>query len=182
MKQYRIAPKHRQFIDKLQWSLGCCGLKSYKDWFIQDWHDKIRDYEWTSSNMRDVNAIKNTIETDSVPFSCCKSGSCVSSYLKELGNYSINTNGCGYLLYRFIMVSMTVHLIMFLIITVLEIFFLKSIKTTNDGQLDSKKGNKKLNIRHIMSVNDNFEMSSGSYDLNEEDSEIDPPNVYYDEK
>lgn len=33
-----------------------------------------------------------------------------------------------------------------------------------------------------MSVNDNFEMSSGSYNLNEEDSEIDPSNIYYDEK
>ncbi|XP_045446401.1 uncharacterized protein LOC123654546 [Melitaea cinxia] len=183
MKQYRIAPKHRQFIDKLQWSLGCCGLKSYKDWFSQDWHDKVRDYEWASPNVRDVNAMKQVIEIDSVSMfiSCCKSGSCVSSYLKELGNYSINTNGCGNLLYRFIMVSMTVHLIMFLIIIILEIFFLKSIITKND-ELDSKNRSNKLNIRHIMSVNDNFEMSSGSYNLNEEDSEIDPSNVYYDEK
>ncbi|XP_047527303.1 RDS/peripherin-like protein xRDS35 [Vanessa atalanta] len=181
IRQYRTVPKHRQFIDKLQWSLGCCGLKSYKDWFSQDWHDKIRDYEWISTNERNTNSIKS-VETDSVPFSCCKSGSCVSSYLKELGNHSINTRGCCNIVHNCIIVSIIIHLVMFITVILLEILLLKHIMHKEDEVSGFKKFTNKFNIRHIMSVNDNFEVSSDSYILNEEDSEIDSSNAYCDEK
>lgn len=53
--------------------------------------------------------------------SCCKSGSCISNYLSELGTYSINTTGCGPLMYRIVMTSMYAHFVMFLVVVIFEV-------------------------------------------------------------
>ncbi|XP_026328594.1 uncharacterized protein LOC113236648 [Hyposmocoma kahamanoa] len=65
MKLYRVAPKHKRFIDSLQWYMRCCGLKSYRDWFSEDWYDKVRDYEWDPENKELSRA--RTKQMDSVP-------------------------------------------------------------------------------------------------------------------
>ncbi|XP_072940321.1 uncharacterized protein Tsp33B isoform X2 [Epargyreus clarus] len=166
IKYYRTVPKYKHVVDNLQWSLKCCGLKSYKDWFDLEWHDKIRDYEWDSVNKRDVHGrkVSSKSETDSVPFSCCKSGSCISNYLKELGTYSINTAGCGDFMYRIVMISMNAHLILFLSIIIIEALLLKFICiNTNKAYSGVCCGNKRVSVRHLMPVNDDFDASSGSY-------------------
>ncbi|XP_028163708.1 peripherin-2-like isoform X2 [Ostrinia nubilalis] len=176
MKQYRSVPKYKHFMDNLQWSLKCCGLNSYSDWFSHDWYDKIRDYEWDPSLERRNSIIKRSpLVADSVPLSCCKSGSCISNYLTELGTYSINTTGCGPLLYRIVMISMNGHLVMFLLIVIIEIIILKLI-TKKEKELGKVKCKRKTDVRHIMSVKDNFDASSGSCQLNPEDSdEVEQP-------
>ncbi|XP_039748981.1 RDS/peripherin-like protein xRDS35 [Pararge aegeria] len=206
MKLYRTTPKHKRFIDNLQWSLGCCGLHSYKDWFTQDWHDKVRDYEWSLPNARNAKAVSDLEETDSVPSSCCKSGAGVSCYLDELGTNSINTEGCGDMMYRIIMISMSVHITLFLIVIVLEVLLLKYTKKNEKKNPATPKSKpqicrpkckyyksitkpikkpikkpkcknkccascRRVNIRNIMSINDNFELSSGSYRFNAEEPE-----------
>ena len=55
-------------------------------------------------------------------FSCCKSGSCVTNYLKELDTYSINTNGCGDVINRIIKISMYTHSAFFLVVILLEVY------------------------------------------------------------
>ncbi|CAK1604285.1 unnamed protein product [Parnassius mnemosyne] len=166
MKYYRSIPKYKHFIDNLQWSLHCCGLNSYKDWFTHDWYDKIRDYEWDPiANKQTVRSIREA--SDSVPLSCCKSGSCISSYLTELGTHSINTSGCGELMYRIIMISMYAHLLLFFLVIIIEGLILQFIIRKQDYSCE----NTKKNLKHIMSVNNNFEASSSSYQMNSEDSE-----------
>ncbi|KAG6446430.1 peripherin-2 isoform X2 [Manduca sexta] len=170
MRNYRNMPKYKHFIDNLQWVLGCCGLNSYKDWFDHDWCDKMRDYEWDPSiNKRVAQNKKQPTATDSVPLSCCKSGSCISNYLLELGSYSINTNGCGDLVYQIITISMNVHLVMFLTIIIVELIILKCIVKKNKSPCKSKRN--KLNVRHIMPIKNNFNASSESLQLNPDDSE-----------
>ncbi|XP_034824466.1 uncharacterized protein Tsp33B [Maniola hyperantus] len=171
MKNYRTTAKHKRFIDNLQWSLGCCGMHSYKDWFKYDWHDKVRDYEWSPPNSRDVRSLNDSKEeTDSVPLSCCKSGSCVSSFLEELGTESINTAGCINMVHRIIIVFMGAHILMFVIIIVLEVFLLKYSKNSPKKKKSfvskycSDRFKKTFNIRNIMPVNDKFEVSSASYE------------------
>ncbi|KAL0892116.1 hypothetical protein ABMA27_015317 [Loxostege sticticalis] len=173
MQHYRSVPKYKHFMDDLQWSLKCCGLYSYKDWFLHDWYDKIRDYEWDPSLDKDNSLNKRSPSvTDSVPLSCCKSGSCISNYLTELGTHSINTTGCGPLLHRIVMISMSAHLVMFLLIVVIEIIILKLIMTKERQPENEKKGkHRNSDVRHIMSVKGNFDASSGSCQLNPEDSD-----------
>ncbi|XP_038210535.1 photoreceptor outer segment membrane glycoprotein 2-like [Zerene cesonia] len=169
MKSYKTVPKYKNFVDNLQWTFKCCGLVSYKDWYKQDWHDKVGEYELEPSNAKQTKA-KNVNEVDSVPLSCCKSGSCVSSYLKELGTHSINTSGCGQILYRIIMISMNAHLVMFVSVTLLEVFILRTIIIEGrKNLLDSTRNYK--NVSHIMSVNENFDASSGSYQYIVQDSD-----------
>ncbi|XP_075971200.1 uncharacterized protein LOC142973414 [Anticarsia gemmatalis] len=173
---YRTVPKYKHFIDNLQWSLKCCGLDSYKDWFDHDWYDKIRDYEWDPSQANHIVSPIQDIKTatDSVPLSCCKSGTCVSNYLIELGTTSIHTRGCGDVIYKIIISSLSAHLVMFLAIVIVEGVILKLIMPTNKPT--STKAGKtavaaNLNIRHIMSVNNNFSSSSESLQLNPDDSD-----------
>ncbi|XP_068630678.1 tetraspanin-6 [Battus philenor] len=166
MKFYRSVPRYKHFIDNVQWSLHCCGLNSYKDWFNHDWYDKIRDYEWDSYNKQPIKSLKEV--TDSVPLSCCKSGSCISNYLTELGTHSINTDGCGDIMYHIVMTSMYAHLILFVLVVVIEILILKLLVRREEDERSDKL---KKNVKHIMSVNHNFEASSTSYQVNPEDSE-----------
>ncbi|XP_013177675.1 PREDICTED: tetraspanin-6-like isoform X1 [Papilio xuthus] len=167
MKYYRSIPKYKNFIDNVQWSLHCCGLNSYKDWFKHEWYDKIRDYEWDPfTNRQTVRSLKEA--TDSVPLSCCKSGSCISNFLTELGTYSINTAGCGHKMYHIIRCSMYAHLFLFTLVILIEILMLKFIARRDDSDSCKKLKN---NVQRIMSVNNNFEASSSSYQVNPEDSE-----------
>ncbi|XP_061378001.1 peripherin-2-like [Danaus plexippus] len=169
MQNYKTVPKCKHFIDHIQWGLGCCGLNSYTDWFTHEWHDRDRDFEWSSVS-ESSETITSRREIDSVPYSCCKSGSCVSNYLKELGTYSINTNGCAYSVYRIVLISLNAHLILFVTVVVLEAFLLRILmleKNEPDDTRDASRGN----INNIMNVNDNFEISSGSYQLYEDDSD-----------
>ncbi|KAJ8732785.1 hypothetical protein PYW07_015384 [Mythimna separata] len=170
MKHYRSVPKYKHFVDNVQWSLKCCGINSYQDWFDRNWYDKIRDYEWDPNSSRRGGRKRNDIEvTDSVPLSCCKSGSCISNYLLELGTHSINTKGCGNLLTRIIMASMIAHLVIFLSVIIVEIIILRLITQTKGCQSTKKLQN--MNVRHIMSVNDHFASSSNSMELNPEDTD-----------
>ncbi|XP_026739872.1 photoreceptor outer segment membrane glycoprotein 2-like [Trichoplusia ni] len=172
IKHYRSVPKYKHFIDNLQWSLKCCGFNSYRDWFEHDWYDKIRDYEWdpqvnkqsSKGGRRDVKTV-----SDSVPLSCCKSGSCISNYLLELGTHSINTKGCGKLMYRIILSSMIAHLIMFLSVVIVEALILNII-TRKELQSEDKKS-RSFNVRHIMSVNDHFGTSTPSIQINPDESD-----------
>ncbi|CAH1644355.1 unnamed protein product [Spodoptera littoralis] len=170
IKHYRSVPKYKHFVDNLQWSLKCCGLNSYKDWFNHDWYDKIRDYEWDPSANKRNGYKRRELETlsDSVPLSCCKSGSCISNYLLELGTHSINTKGCGNLIYRIILSSMVAHLIMFISVIIVEILILKYIIQNNPCPQDKRPVN--MNVRHIMSVNDRF-ASSNSLQMNPDDTD-----------
>ncbi|CAD0198244.1 unnamed protein product [Chrysodeixis includens] len=172
IKHYRSVPKYKHFIDNLQWSLKCCGFNSYRDWFEHDWYDKIRDYEWdpqvnkqSSNNQRDIKTV-----SDSVPLSCCKSGSCISNYLLELGTHSINTKGCGKMMYRILLSSMIAHLIMFLSVVIVEAMILKIIMRNRELQCKDKKS-RGFNVRHIMSVNDKFGTSTPSIQLNPDESD-----------
>ncbi|KAH9629040.1 hypothetical protein HF086_007525 [Spodoptera exigua] len=63
IRHYRSVPKYKHFVDNLQWSLKCCGLNSYKDWFNHDWYDKIRDYEWDPSANKRNGLKKRDLET-----------------------------------------------------------------------------------------------------------------------
>ncbi|VVC96301.1 unnamed protein product [Leptidea sinapis] len=165
LRKYRQNPKYKHFIDNLQWSLGCCGVHSYKDWFTQEWHDHYRDYEWEPIfKTRDVELKSGTMEVDSVPFSCCKSGSCVSSYLTELGTNSINTTGCSTTLYNILLLSANAHLVVFVITILLEIVILRFI-ILNSASSKRRSTSKKL-INHIMAVNTNFDASSNSFQYN----------------
>ncbi|KAM3962356.1 uncharacterized protein ACR2FA_003595 [Aphomia sociella] len=165
LKNYRSVPKYKRFMDNLQWSLKCCGFHSFKDWFDHDWYDQMKDYEWDPSiNIRN----RKGLVTDSVPLSCCKSGSCISNYLMELGTYSINTDGCGDHIHQIIMISMVVYLVMFLLTIIIEC-------------------NKNTEVRHIMSAKDKFDVSSGSCLLDSEQTddeealrEVDPENLKMD--
>ncbi|XP_047020573.1 peripherin-2-like [Helicoverpa zea] len=170
IKYYRNVPKYKHFVDNLQWSLKCCGLNSYKDWFDQDWYDKIRDYEWDPTINRRSGYRRRDLDsvTDSVPLSCCKSGSCISNYLLELGTHSIYTTGCGNLMYRIILASMIAHCIMFVSVILVEILILKFILKAAPKSKDKKGMN--MNVRHIMSVNDNF-ASSNSLQINPDDTD-----------
>ncbi|CAK1553713.1 unnamed protein product [Leptosia nina] len=165
MKNYRTYPKYKRFIDYLQLSLQCCGLKSYKDWFKHDWHDKARDYDLEPL---DTNAAlkRDGNDVDSVPLSCCKSGSCVSSFLDELGTNSINTSGCGSLMYHVIIVTMNIHLVLFVAVILLEILILRCVVIHS-----TDNGSHKMLIDHIMPVNENFDMSSESCHVEAEDSD-----------
>ncbi|KAJ8731993.1 hypothetical protein PYW08_014723 [Mythimna loreyi] len=170
MKHYRSVPKYKHFIDDVQWSLKCCGIYSYQDWFDRDWYDKIRDYEWDPNASRRGGHKRSEIEvTDSVPLSCCKSGSCISNYLLELGTHSINTKGCGNLLTHIILGSMIGHLVIFLAVIIVEIIILKLITQSTRSQNARKLQN--MNVRHIMSVNDHFASSSNSMELNPDDTD-----------
>ncbi|XP_013141123.1 PREDICTED: uncharacterized protein LOC106105377 isoform X2 [Papilio polytes] len=132
MKYYRSIPKYKNFIDNVQWSLHCCGLRSL------------------------------TFN------SCCKSGSCISNFLTELGTYSINTAGCGHKMYHIIRCSMCAHLFLFSLVILIEILMLRFIARKDDSDSCKKLKN---NVQRIMSVNHNFEASSSSYQVNPEDSE-----------
>ncbi|KAI5632117.1 tetraspanin family domain-containing protein [Phthorimaea operculella] len=164
MASYRTCRNHQRFIDNLQWSLKCCGLNSYKDWFTRDWYDKSRDYEWDPSPIKRFN--RNLAQTDSVPLSCCKSGSCISNYLTELGTNSINTEGCSPHVNRLIKIYVIVHLIIFVTVIIIELLTLNYItkKRSNDSfrppPLDPNEN--KFNVKHLMGVKDNFRPSSGS--------------------
>ncbi|CAH0407793.1 unnamed protein product [Chilo suppressalis] len=164
MKNYRSIPKYKRFCDNIQWSLKCCGLNSYKDWFNQDWYDKIRDYEWDPLESTSK-AIKKRFVSDSVPLSCCKSGSCVSNYLSELGTYSINTSGCGPLLYRIVMLSLNAYFVLFLLTAVLEIIILKLIMKDNCPGV--RRANI-LGVRHLKPYKANSIVSSETCQFNVE--------------
>ncbi|XP_052738607.1 RDS/peripherin-like protein xRDS35 [Bicyclus anynana] len=138
MSLYRTTPKYKRFIDNLQWSLGCCGLHSYKDWFRQDWHDKVRDYEWSVPNSREAKSADGLEESDSVPTSCCKSGAGISCFLAELGTNTINKEGCGNMMYRIIMISMAVHSILFLFVIALESILLKYTQPHEQNSITGK--------------------------------------------
>ena len=56
-----------QLSTYLHFILCLLKLNSYKDWFTQDWHDKVRDYEWDPGRLRDTKSNVN-LETDSVPY------------------------------------------------------------------------------------------------------------------
>ncbi|XP_045513104.1 peripherin-2-like [Pieris brassicae] len=158
MKKYRSHPKYKRFIDFLQVYLQCCGLHSYTDWFKHDWHDKVRDYDLELS--QDNMSLKKET-SDSVPLSCCKSGSCVSNFLEELGTNSINENGCGSTMYRLIIVSMNMHLLIFVAVILLEILILRYVAIYSSNGAQTKL------IDNIMPVNEQFDVSSDSYNLHE---------------
>ncbi|XP_059058904.1 peripherin-2-like isoform X1 [Achroia grisella] len=168
MKNYRNFSKYKRFIDNLQWSLKCCGFNSYKDWFNHNWYDQIKDYEWDPSTSRRNK--QESFLTDSVPLSCCKSGSCISNYLTELGTYSINTKGCGERVRQCIMVLMSAYLVLFLAIIIIEMLILRFINKQSNRSV-YRRSEKKAEVRHIMSVNDKFDASSGSCQLDPEESD-----------
>ncbi|XP_052753275.1 peripherin-2-like isoform X1 [Galleria mellonella] len=168
MKNYRSFLNYKKFMDNLQWSLKCCGINSYKDWFSYDWYDQMRDYEWDPSLYKRNK--KEPLVTDSVPLSCCKSGSCISNYLLELGTNSINTKGCGKRLRRVIMLSMSAYLIIFILIIIVELLIVRFLIKQNNYCGNQRSG-KKTEVRHIMSVNDKFHVSSASCQLDPEESD-----------
>ncbi|XP_060800927.1 peripherin-2-like [Amyelois transitella] len=180
MKYYRSCPKYKRFMDNIQWSLKCCGLESFRDWFSYDWYDKIRDYEWDPSlNRRKKSEEISSLTSDSVPLSCCKSGSCISNYLMELGTHSINTQGCGANLHKVIMITLITHLTLFLIVIIDEILLLKYImkqdRPCNDPYVRRRSA---VDVRQIMIAKDNFDASSRSSQINPDDSDEDPyPNI-----
>uniref|UniRef100_A0A1E1WQ47 Uncharacterized protein n=1 Tax=Pectinophora gossypiella TaxID=13191 RepID=A0A1E1WQ47_PECGO len=112
--------------------------------------------------------------------SCCKSGSCISNYLLELGTYSINTSGCSRRMNNIIRISMCVHLAVFMLVVIVEVMILRLImkKQCNTEHSGKRKGD--YNVRHIMGVKDNFHASSESYVIHPEDSDV-SSRQYHDE-
>ncbi|KAJ2950568.1 hypothetical protein O0L34_g8814 [Tuta absoluta] len=169
MINYRDSYAHKRFIDNIQWALMCCGLHSYKDWFTIDWYDKSRDYDWSSSN--DLRSNKSPKFIDSVPYSCCKSGSCISNYLTELGTSSINTRGCGCYLHRLLLFMMVFYGFLFLTIIILEGIALICVSDNEKIGECKKSGNGNYDVRHLMEVKENFSSSSESYGAADESDE-----------
>ncbi|XP_053602189.1 peripherin-2-like isoform X2 [Plodia interpunctella] len=175
MKYYRSFPKYKRFMDNIQWTLKCCGLGSFRDWFSYDWYDKIRDYEWdpSSSSHRQTKET-SLLATDSVPLSCCKSGSCISNYLMELGTNSINIRGCGDNLHRVVSILLMTHIILFVLVIIDEILILRFIMQ-QDRPCTNPNIKRKFStdVRQIMTAKNNFEASSRSTQINPDDSDED---------
>ncbi|CAB3242949.1 unnamed protein product [Arctia plantaginis] len=177
IKHYRSIPRYKHFVDNLQWSLKCCGLYSYKDWFDYDWYDKVRDYDWDPPK----NPLSNSVRfvkplTDSVPLSCCKSGSCIANYLLELGTGSINTRGCGDIMTNIMMTLMTIHIIMFVSVITVEAILLKvligsSEQTRTTSPMRPPCCKEQVHLRNIMSIKNNFRASSTSLRLMPDESD-----------
>ncbi|XP_028040708.1 RDS/peripherin-like protein xRDS35 [Bombyx mandarina] len=160
MRNYRRGPRNKHFIDNLQWFLDCCGLNSYKDWFSLDWFDKVRDYEWDStSNKRNANIKEKTV-SDSVPLSCCKSGSCIPNYLIELGTHSINTKGCGEIAYNTEIVIIYINLLLFVSIVLTEILFF--VLVMDKRRTCSDKSPRNYDIMQVMPMKNNLNVTSSS--------------------
>ncbi|KAI8428979.1 hypothetical protein MSG28_007572 [Choristoneura fumiferana] len=179
--QYRSAPKYKHFMDSVQWNLRCCGLNSYKDWFSRDWYDKIRDYEWDPNdenfNKLNQHSKQEAHVTDSVPLSCCKSGSCIANYLTEMGTSFINVRGCGTHVHRIVLVTLAGHLFVFVSVILVETILLILIKKQSKGKARLEKTRisrgGEYNVKHIMTVRDNFDVSSGSVQMDSDEDEID---------
>ena len=60
----------------------------------------------------------------------------------------------------------------------LQVMTLKSLTNNKYRNTEYRKDSKNFNIRHLMSVNDKFEDSSASFNMHEEDSEIEETQQY----
>ena len=41
MSKYQLYGVVKKEIDDMQIKLSCCGKDGFKDWFEEDWHDKL---------------------------------------------------------------------------------------------------------------------------------------------
>ncbi|KAI5641102.1 tetraspanin family domain-containing protein [Phthorimaea operculella] len=177
MNNYRDSFVHKRFIDNIQWALKCCGLNSYKDWFTIEWYDKSRDYDWaTSQGIRSKKAPKFI---DSVPYSCCKSGSCISNYLTELGTSSIHTGGCGNYLHRIILFTMAFYIFLFLAVIALELLVLSCVSNNSSMEECNPSTSAKYDVRHLMDIKENFSSSSESCAAADESDDEGSKNALY---
>lgn len=86
MRSYHTKLSAKVLIDNIQFLLQCCGAYSYKDWF------ESNDEAYPCHDI----LVRNSIEVDEVPFSCCRKFSNSScSFRNVQGSETINTRGCG---------------------------------------------------------------------------------------
>ncbi|XP_061728616.1 photoreceptor outer segment membrane glycoprotein 2-like isoform X2 [Cydia pomonella] len=138
MDNYRYDPKLKQLMDVIQWGIKCCGLNSYTDWFNKDWYDFTRDYEWDPISDTKLRSKGVALVTDSVPLSCCKTGSCISNYLSEMGTSSIHLCGCAEQLYETVMAALVIQLIGFSSVFVVEFSFWLYPRRTKQANTSKK--------------------------------------------
>ncbi|XP_047986125.1 peripherin-2-like isoform X2 [Leguminivora glycinivorella] len=174
MNEYKHQPKLRHLMDVIQWGMKCCGLESYTDWFSKDWYDFTRDYEWDPTSDTKLRSKGTAFVTDSVPLSCCKTGSCISNYLTEMGTTSIHLSGCAKRFYELVMGALALQLIMFSTVCVVEliVFTLTLTKCEcEEGNKYSKKGKTRVyDVKHLLTANPNFDWS-GSLESASDDSD-----------
>ncbi|XP_063531984.1 tetraspanin-15-like [Cydia strobilella] len=172
MANYRQDAKFKHLMDILQWGIRCCGLDSYTDWFSKDWYDFTRDYEWDPTSDTKLRSKGVALVTDSVPLSCCKTGSCISNYLTEMGTSSIHLCGCAEQLYVTVMTALVIQLILFSSVFVVELLvFILAVSNENETSKHIKKGKTRVyDVKHLLNVNSNFD-SSGSLESASDDSD-----------
>ncbi|XP_011557611.3 photoreceptor outer segment membrane glycoprotein 2 isoform X1 [Plutella xylostella] len=166
LKEYRNVPTLKRFMDNVQWAMKCCGANSYKDWFKYNWNDKAGGFDWDMVDIKLEN-----LQADSVPLSCCKSGSCISNYLTELGTFSINTDGCADVVSTLIKYSMCANLLLFVAVICLQVMILyhmkecKSMSESVKTSIQSEEPPKGPQVTDLMLVNQKFAASSDSYQM-----------------
>ncbi|XP_063621790.1 photoreceptor outer segment membrane glycoprotein 2-like isoform X1 [Cydia splendana] len=181
MNNYRQDAKYKHLMDSIQWGIRCCGLDSYTDWFSKDWYDFTRDYEWDPTSDTKLRSKGVELVTDSVPFSCCKTGSCISNYLTEMGTSSIHLSGCAEELYVIIMTALVIQLIIFSSVFVIELLvFILALPKEKETSQQIKKGKTRVyDVKQLLNVNPNFDWS-GSLESASDDSdaeETDSPKI-----
>ncbi|XP_063361288.1 photoreceptor outer segment membrane glycoprotein 2-like [Cydia amplana] len=172
MDNYRQDAKLKHLMDILQWGIRCCGLDSYADWFSKDWYDYTRDYEWDPTSDTKLRSNGVALATDSVPLSCCKTGSCISNYLTEMGTSSIHLSGCAEQLYVTIMTALVIQLTIFSSVFAVEVLvFILAVSNEKKTCNPTKQSKTRVyDVKNLLNVNPNFDWS-GSLESASDDSD-----------
>ncbi|KAF5294932.1 hypothetical protein FQR65_LT10644 [Abscondita terminalis] len=112
MKTYEIKTSSKVLVDNIQFAFDCCGGYSYADW-------KQMSLETEALDEQDQ-------RINSVPFSCCSKIVFAPCNNKDLtfGLKTINTDGCGLKLGKFIHTVLWLELILYLVSFSLEVAIL----------------------------------------------------------